>query len=153
MKITLQTLIAVILISCQGTGNECSNMYNNEIPKSVDEELIWAKNLINENIDSLRKWDVIDKKLAGQKAGVLANANVGLWNLIDSLYLKSITVKNENLIFFEYMTNSCDWKEEYIIYNSDKVNYNQLFKGSKIKVDPIQENWHIIRVKSKNEEK
>jgi len=150
MKITLQILITVTLISCQGLGNQCSNMYDNEIPENIDEELLFVNNLIIENIDSLRNWNIIDKKLAGQKAGILANINLGLWNLIDGAYLESITIKSKNLIFFEYMTNSCDWKEEYIIYNSDKLQYNQFFKDSKIKVDSIQEDWDIIRVKNIN---
>jgi len=125
-------------------------MYDNEIPENIDEELLFVNNLIIENIDSLRNWNIIDKKLAGQKAGILANINLGLWNLIDGAYLESITIKSKNLIFFEYMTNSCDWKEEYIIYNSDKLQYNQFFKDSKIKVDSIQEDWDIIRVKNIN---
>ena len=148
-----QILIMVILSSCLGTGNDCISKYDNDIPETIDEELTFAQKLIIDNIDSLQTWDVINKKLLGQKAGVLAGINLGLWNLIDGAYLESITIKNENLILFEYVINSCTWKKEYIIFNDKKVNYNLLFKNSIIKADSIQTNWDIVRIKDKQKNK
>ena len=81
MKIILQILLFVSIISCNEYVNQCSNKYDNEIPKTIDEELNFAKEQIIENIDSLQKWNVINKKLIGQEAGILANINLGLWNL------------------------------------------------------------------------
>ena len=151
MKIILQILLFVSLISCNGYVNQCSNKYDNEIPKTIDEELNFAKEQIIENIDSLQKWNVINKKLIGQEAGILANINLGLWNLIDGAYLESITIKSENLILFEYYTNSCTYKEEYIVFNGSNMEEIKIFKNSKIRVDSIKANWNLIRVKKELE--
>lgn len=138
-----------MLLSCQGIENECSNRYDNNVPASIDRELIFAKDQIIANIDSLRVWKEVNKKLIGQEAGILAHIDLRLWNLIDGAYLESITIKDEKLILFEYYTHSCDWEEEYILFNKSNRKMHDLFKDSKIKVDSIKPNWLLIKVKKK----
>lgn len=138
-------LLLLFLISCDFLETKCSNRNDHIIPESIDEELIFAQMQIAENMDSLRYWEGINKRLAGQKAGVLAN--IGLWNYIDSGYLESITIENENLILFEFYTVSCDWNREYMIYNKDLNQVKELFEEATIKVDFVQPNWHLVKVK------
>lgn len=147
MKTILLVLILITLASCLSLDSNCSESQDNSIPISIEKELILAKNQLVERFDSIQAWNLIDQKLAGQKAGILANISMGLWNLIDGAYLESITVKNEHLIFFEFYTNACKWKKEYVVYNNQGTALPSYFKDQEIKIDTIQLKWQFIRVR------
>ena len=147
-KYFIISIVAFLLLSCG--SNNCSNRHDEKLIIDINQELVPAREIIKTNIDSIEKFDLLNKTLAHQKAGGYAAIGKGeIWHLIDGAYMESILVKDSNLIYFEMHTVSCDWNNEFIVYQTHK-DTSFLNQFSKTKIDTIQKNWYRIQAKSKN---